>query len=308
MKLKHTNLMAAALAGFVMIATSVPAQEQTDTGVVKARFQVDDGGAVRIGISGKLRMLSQMVPAAACQVASGYDPEYAAGILTNAAAEFEHILDALEFGDPELGVPTAEERRITLAAIQNVREAWVPLHTLVEDTLSGDIANLEEDLAHVLDDSGALLNAAKALVVEEVAEYSNPSQMAQAESFLIDIAGRQRMLIQKMSKDACLVLHRNSEDEGREDLVKSMATFETTLAALQTGMPSVGLRPPPNAAIEEGLAGVAADWQAIKPLMDHVVEGADITPEEVEHKFRSLNELMATMNAVVGLYAATVAG
>lgn len=306
MELKSPILMVAAFSGFSMLAGGVVAQDQPGADVVEASFELDDGAAVRIGITGKLRTLSQMIPASACQVASGYDPDYATVVMNEVVAEFDSIINALEFGNDDLGVPTAEERRTTLVAIQNVRDAWKPMQMLVEDVSAG--SDTREQLQHALEDATNLLDAAKALVVKMVAQYSNPSQMAQAESFLIDIAGYQRTLIQMMSKTACLSLLVGPESESRESLVSTMSRFEATLEALQNGMPSVGIRKPPNDAIEAGLIQVAADWREIKPFLEAVARGDALAHDETEGKFRSLNELLATMDNVVGLYAASVTG
>lgn len=306
MKLNPSNLMTAALSGLVMtgfVATANVATAQ-DAVVEEASFNLDDGAAAQINLSGKLRMLSQKVTSAACQVSSGYDVPYATGVLEDSAAEFAAIVDALEFGNPDMGIPYPEERRITLAAIADVRAAWEPVGLLVEHSLDGTTTN--EELDQELEYAGLLLEAAKTLTTVKVAQYSNPAEMAAAESFLIDIAGRQRMLIQRISLTSCLTLHHNSEEESRASLGTAMSTFEATLSALQTGMPSVGIRKPPTAAIAEGLAQVSADYADIRPILQQVLDGQEPDLEVAISKFKSLNELMATMNGVVGMYVATV--
>jgi hypothetical protein len=284
-----------------MISGGVSAQ---DVEVVDATFETQNDGPDRIVLASKLRMLSQLIPSAACQVVSRYDPEYSGEILKAATDDFDHIIDGLEFGDENLGLYTAEERRLTIAAIHDVRDTWLPLHALVDHTMDGSITNEEMNLA--FGESAALLGTTNALVVELVAQYSNPSQMAQAESFLIDLAGRQRMLIQEISKDACLMLHHNSEEESREELISTMSTFEATLDALLNGMASVGVRPPPTPQIADGLAKVVADYGEVRPMLQLLIDGNEISDDVASTKFRSLNDLMGTMNEVVGLYAAAV--
>ena len=123
MKSKLRPLLTASMLGLVMATTGVSAnQDKADAG------KKDDGAAAHINLSGKLRMLSQKVPAAACQAASGIGKEYAVGVLKDATGEFDAIIDALEFGNPDLGMPHPEERALTLDAIGKVRAAWKPLH------------------------------------------------------------------------------------------------------------------------------------------------------------------------------------
>jgi len=234
----------------------------------------------------------------------GYDVEYASSILQQAVTEFETIVDALEFGDPALGIPHAEERRITLAALADVRTEWAPLKILVDHALAGQAT--EDELSQELEVSSRLLSATKVLGTQEIAEYSNPTAMAAAESFLIDIAGRQRLLIQMMVLDSCLALYQDTDEESLAALATSMSTFETTLGALQNGLPSVGIRRPPTAAIGEGLVQVASEFEEIRPFLEQTLAGELPDFEAATEQFRSLNEMMETMSSVVELYVAAV--
>lgn len=299
MNSKMRPLLTATLLGLVMATTGATAN-QDNAGAGKK----DDGAAAHINLAGKLRMLSQKVPAAACQAAGGIGTEYAMGVLKDATAEVDTIIDALEFGNPDLGMPNPEERRLTLAAIGKVRAAWVPLHKVADHVLDGSALNEEIDL--VQGESIDLLEAAKALVVEEVGQYSNPSEMAAAESFLIDVAGRQRMLIQMMSKTACLTLTHHSGEAASKSLESTMAIFEATLGALQNGMESVGIRKPPTDEIAAGLVEVTVQWSALKPFLTDILGGTEVDTETAATQFRALNVMMGQMNKVVGMYTNAV--
>lgn len=302
MKSRLRPLLTASVLGLVMATTGAPTATSANQG--EAGSSKDADAAAHINLSGKLRMLSQRVPAAACQATAGIGTEYAKDVLKAATIEFGTIIDALEFGNDELSITHAEERRLTLAAIGKVREAWVPLHKLSDATLAGTVS--EEQISNSQANSLVLLEAAKSLVVEEVGEYSNPAEMAAAESFLIDVAGRQRMLIQMISKTACLTMTHHDGEAASKSLESTMTIFEATLGALQNGMPSVGIRKPPTAEIESGLAEVAVQWSTLKPFLTEVLGGAEIDTDTAAPKFRALNEMMAQMNKVVGLYASSV--
>ena len=300
MKSKMRPLLTASALGLVMATTGAFANQGNDT----ADQKDDAGAAAHINLSGKLRMLSQKVPAAACQAGGGIGKDYAMEVLKGATAEFDKIVNALEFGDAELGMPYPEERRLTLGAIADVRAAWVPLHKLSDAVLDGSVSDNQFEVAQ--DQSLALLGAAKKLVVEEVGEYSNPAEMQAAESFLIDIAGRQRMLIQMMSKTACLTMTDHSVESASKSLGATMNTFEATLTALIGGMPSVGIRRPPTNEISVGLKEVEAQWIALKPFLTEVLAGAKFDTDTAADKFRAMNEMMGQMNKVVGMYSDAV--
>lgn len=299
MKRKISTLLAATVMGGAMMAGPVFAQ---DTGPL-VHSDETDGGPTRINLASRLRMLSQMVPAAACQEKAGYDVEYAHGILESATQEFDTIIDALEFGNPEIGVPTAEERPLTLAEIEAVRVAWKPLHDLADETMAGEVS--DEHMSLAMEESMVLLDAAKALVDDMVTEYTNPADMLHAESFVIDMAGRQRMLIQMISKDACLYMN-GFDDEAREQMLTTMETHAATLDALRNGMESVGIRRPPTQEIAEALAQVSDEWDSLQPFLTNVSEGNPVEDGDAAASFRLLNQMMEEMSAVVDMYTAAV--
>lgn len=296
------NSASVALLGLAAAVAAAPALAQQTAQPVA--FEAEDAGANQVNFSGKLRMLSQRIPAHACQAYEGFDTEHALEVLNGATAEFDRIIHALEFGDVDMGLPLAENRRLTLAAIDEVKAAWAPMHELADATAAGTVTGEQIDQAR--EQSTALLKAAQALVVEKVAQYSNPADMAQAESFLIDIAGRQRSLIQMISKDACLAMTGHTGAEGLEELESTMATFEATLGALQTGMESVGIRKPPTPQIAAALAEIAGEWKLIRPTLAKVMAQDIVAHEEGEAMFKELNVMLANMNTVVGMYAAAV--
>ena len=76
----------------------------------------EENAEERINYSGKLRMLSQRIPSAACHLSRGIDVEGARALLRAAPAEFEQILTALEFGgDTELNIKHPETRRKSIS-------------------------------------------------------------------------------------------------------------------------------------------------------------------------------------------------
>ena len=93
----------------------------------KADLLEEFGGSERINFAGKLRMLSQRIPAAACNLNAGVSADNSAKILTAASAEFDKIMHALEHGDPSLNINGKERRGKTRAAIADVHVQWDPM-------------------------------------------------------------------------------------------------------------------------------------------------------------------------------------
>lgn len=267
----------------------------------QAQMIEDVGGTDRINYSGKLRMLSQRIPAAACNLQAGVLPQKSAKILAATSAEFNKIINALEYGDPSLNIKGTESRRKTLAAIKDVKAEWEPFGAAANMIIDeGVTSSLSEQL---IEQSGGLLSAAKILVSELSGQYSDPAAIIQSDAIRIDIAGRQRMLSQKISKDLCSVLSGVNVDAAMESLGKTIATFDVSLMALRDGMPSAGIKASTNAEIVAGLDLVAQHWVKLQPHFEAVKATGSLDPELRASVFEQLNVLLVDMNKVVGMYA-----
>jgi hypothetical protein len=268
--------------------------------VVQVALVEEAGASERIDYSGKLRMLSQRIPAAACNVAAEIATEQAVGLLDGATKEFDKIVNALEFGDPDLSIIGEEKRRKTIARIHDLREVWLPVKAAAEAMVAGDHGAAHVDL--IIAQNMGVLDAAQLLVSELVGEYSNPAAMLQADSMLIDISGRQRMLSQKISKESCMIWSGRGTADTTAALAGTMDMFEVSLMALRNGMAEAGIKNPPNADIEAGLDVVIGEWAVLMPVLEGLKAGQ--IPDEATRAatFAGLNTLMTDMNKVVGMY------
>ena len=299
MKSQKLNLAFAAATALVAFAGTAVADE---TKPIRAAFVEDIGAQERINFSGKLRMLSQRIPSAACHLAKGIDTEGASQLLKGATAEFEKILTGLEFGDADLKIVGEESKRKTLSQIHDLRSKWEPMKAAAEAMIAGESSKANLDL--ILSENMVVLGSAKVLVSDLVAQYSDPASMLQSQSMVIDISGRQRMLTQKMSKESCMIAAGFGTGETVGQLQGTMAMFETSLVALMHGMPDAGIMPPPNGEISSGLNTVYYKWNEIKPTLEAVVAGTKVDEGMETAKFQNLNTAMANMNKVVGMYTA----
>lgn len=273
----------------------------TEAQIIKAKLIEDMGGTDRINLSGKLRMLSQRIPAAACNLNAGIMPEQSAKILAATASEFGKIIKGLEFGDPSLGIIGEESRRKTLAAIAEVKINWEPVGAAADLILDeGSTGSLTQQLA---DQNGPLLAAAKILVSELTGQYSDPAALLQADAIRIDIAGRQRMLSQRISKDACMMLSGINAEASQESLTKAVSMFDISLTALMEGMPAAGIKASTEPQIVDGLAVVKEHWVKLQPALAALSAGGTLDAKARAAVFEELNVLLVDMNKVVGMYA-----
>jgi hypothetical protein len=293
-------LAIAAAVGLTAMSGTSFAQEAR---IIQIAIPANDSVEDRIALSGKLRMLSQRIPSAACHLVSGVDPEGSVKLLSGSITEFERILDGLEFGDSDLNINSAETRRMTVTMIHETREVWKSFKVAVDAVLQGN--NTKENLQIVLDQNLAVLGSAQSLVSELVEQYSNSPNAVQAELFLVDIAGRQRMLTQKMSKESCMLASDTGTADTLNDLQSTMQVFESSLDALRFGLPELGIRKPPTDEISVGLNEILDQWTTVKPILDAILTGSNLNSDAQIQKFHGLNEIMTKMDQVVQMYIET---
>lgn len=277
-------------------AISIPPEDP----IQLTQFLEDIGASERINLSGKLRMLSQRIPAAACTYHAGIAAEQSNAVLHAAKVEFDTIIAALEFGDETLNIIGEEQRRKTLAAIANLHAKYDPLHAAFDDIEA--TGGTDEEVLELAEHNMEVLDAAKLLVSEISGQYADPTALLQSDALTIDIAGRQRMLTQKISKEVCLIMSGIYADASLETLGGTVSMFETSLNALIFGMDGAGISPAPTEEILTGLEIVQADWAEISDYVETVSAGGSVDEATRAMIFTGLNKTMADMNAVVGMY------
>ena len=116
---------------------------------------------------------------------------------------------------------------------------------------------------------------------------------------VINLAGKQRMLTQKMSKEALLVAKGIDAEANKANLQGTVTLFDKTLKGLVNGDADLGLPKTEDKAILAQLAKVQELWDAYKPI----VANAD-TSDAALKKAAELNlPLLKEMNKAVGMYA-----
>lgn len=259
------------------------------------------GAAERLDAADRLRTLTQEVASAGCHLFNGISEAESRKLLEETKLEIIRILNALEFGDPDMGIIGEEHRRKTIADIHKVRDLWGPMEKAVYTLL--DTPGDQTAIKVVKSGSDTLYEVASHLFSELSGEYANPFELTQLDALLIDIAGRQSMLTQRIAKEACEIWTGNRSDERMAALTKSVDTFQLGITALHDGMPALGIIPAPTEAIKLGLEEVVADWDKVREDLDAVIAG-DPTDEIKVDLYTRLNAKMYKMDAIVHLYTA----
>ncbi|MEM8752644.1 MAG: type IV pili methyl-accepting chemotaxis transducer N-terminal domain-containing protein [Pseudomonadota bacterium] len=258
-------------------------------------------GKRRVNLAGRQRMLTQRMTKATCFVALGVERDHHRKMLQTARDDFDRALQALRFGDEGLGVYGEESAARVLRGLGKVEKGWSDFDRNVSSALAkGEVGeDVEERLYSTnlpllkdMNDTVSMIDQA----------HADPNDMLLASAVAINIAGRQRMLTQKMAKELCQIQRGWRTEETRKALETTMALFEGSHAALRDGMPAAGVVPPPTEGIAASLKELEALWLTIRPTVAKAMNGDAIDDEELSVFAFSIDRLLRDMHAIVGLY------
>ncbi len=115
------------------------------------------------------------------------------------------------------------------------------------------------------------------------------------------LSGKQRMLTQKMTKEALLIVKGINANENRENLKASVALFEKTLIGLQKGDETLELEKTSEKKILQQLDEVTKLWNKFKPVIDSIFKGKKDKKTLTSLADQNL-PLLSAMNKAVGMY------
>ncbi len=118
----------------------------------------------------------------------------------------------------------------------------------------------------------------------------------------INLAGKQRMLTQKMTKELLLIANGIDADANKASLQKTAGLFERTLKGLFDGDAELGLPGTKDAAIRGQLETVQKLWADYKPVLDKV----DTSDAGLAKAVKLNIPLLKEMNKAVKMYEKSV--
>ncbi len=252
--------------------------------------QLKSDGKV-INTAGRQRMLTQKMTKEVVALLEGRAEK--AEVLSTVEL-FDRSLKALISGDPEEGIPPAAEPEI-VAQLGKVRDMW--------DGFKGNI----EGLVEVNDERNKAYNyimSRNTALLELMNEAVGAMERHGLDPRTINLAGRQRMLTQKMAKEA-LALERGAVKAG--DFLATVALFDKTLKGLISGDAELGLKPVRNRAVLSSLRKVTEEWEPFMANTEALVEVTKRGARHSDYIMATNVPLLKEMNTAVGLYEASSA-
>jgi len=269
----------------VLLSIGATADEPKKATKIEVTQTKQQSGAV-INLAGKQRMLTQKMSKEALFMAKGVDAKES---LTKTANLFDKTLKGLVAGDADLKLPKTEDKDI-LAQLETVTKLWTPFKENIDKVIAGksDKATLEaiakENLPLLKEMNKAVGMYAKA----------SGSKLDPEKAKTINLAGKQRMLTQKMTKELLLVANGIDADANKANAKKTGELFESTLKDLTDNCK--------NDDIKKQLGVVAGLWKDYKTI----IEKADVGEASLK-KAEELNiPLLKEMNKAVKLYESSI--
>lgn len=299
-----THFVTLALTLFVSAAQAEAAAVSFDSNAERlgqpAQFTADVGAADRISAADRLRTLSQEIAAETCFLHNGILPEQNLSALAGSIAEFDDILNALLHHDPDRHIIGDEKDTGIIREIQSVMLQWEPLQAAAEQVLADPANQTATQLIYA--QSEPFLETTSHLLSELEAQYSHPTQVLMSDVLLIEFAGRQAMLTQKIAYDTCLVWSGFGGQDQIEELEQICAEFDLIANALHDGMDAVGIQPAPTAEIRMALEEVVLDWDEVLVHIEHVADGGAAGRDNIRWIDEVMTKKMHRMEDIVQMY------
>lgn len=256
-----------------------------------------------LNLSGKQRMLSQKMSKEAMLVALEIDKAANLESLSKTVRLFDSTLTGLRRGDKNLGLPKTSAKRI-LRQLDRVDGVWADFKPVMDAVIGTGVAE-SEHVALIAKKSGPLLKQMnKAVGLYEKDARKGGMKGNSDLAVTINLAGKQRMLTQKMSKEYFLIAYGHDVENNMLSLLETYSLFDRTLKGLLEGDEVLGLPATKDSEIRAQLKVVEKMWNELKPIFDQAaIRGRSaITPFNLKLVAQKNVPLLKAMNKAVGMY------
>ena len=247
----------------------------------------------RVNLSGKQRMLTQRMSKLALLSSLNIDRANNTKILVADAKLYNKTLNGFIKGDKDLGLEPCTDKSI-LEQIAVVQKKWKPfLAAIIKIAKNQDSDG--KGLEYIITHNEDLLKESNELVTRCVAASPTKNFLEKAMLNVINIAGRQRMLTQKMTKEKLLI--ETKKLPLQKKLQKTIELFDTSLQKLIKGDAEHAIVKPTEKSIKAQLDKVAQIWAKLKPLY----QKEKLSKEELITIIKENPTLLSEMNKMVNM-------
>ncbi len=249
--------------------------------------------AITINLAGRQRMLTQKMSKEILFIAKGFEAGKYRNTLKKTADLFDSTLDGLINGNKRLKATNNKEIQ---AQLRKVKTLWKSFYSIIETVVEGGKPDVEK-IARLNMPLLKNMNTAVQMYTKEAKQVTG-----KAAGKVINLAGKQRMLTQKMSKEMLLAALGYDTANSVAELKKTADLFDKTLKGLRNGDKELGLPATSAAGIVVQLDEVASIWRDFKAVVEKVTAAGAADDGDIK-KMSELNiPLLKSMNKAVMMY------
>jgi|GEM_PF-244449 hypothetical protein len=247
-----------------------------------------------VNLSGKQRMLTQKLTKLTIECVLHINNNASCEKINSSVKEYERAIVTFVKGNKNRGLPPTEDKK-ALLQIKKIISLWKPFAISLKK-IAQTQGKDKNALVNILKSEQKLLKESDKLVKIYESGDSDQDYLQKARLHIVNIAGRERMLTQKMTKEKLLWLKLSSQKQ-KEKMQETMKLFEESLNSLLHGNKKKNLPKATNPKIVAQLKKVEEIWQKIKPL--YLKE--KLSKEELELLVKVNPILLKEMNKAVDL-------
>lgn len=254
--------------------------------------------ARKINLSGRQRMLIQRAGKFVCLAHLSPEPQPLLAAAEKAQELHQRTEVGLRDGDTELGLEP-ETNALVLKVLAQARHAFQPYGEVIRDAINSN-AITPSHLEKIADLNGPALSAMDS-AVNVIERIYKSEELSERLAMLINIAGRQRMFIQKMVLHLCLYRSTQSA-ESRQEFFRTMNRFSVSLNILRRVTPAA-LPDKKHEPLISALTEVQKNWDALRAYMSRATRPTrGQSSEDLLDVDKRAEDLLTRINEIVLLY------
>ncbi len=252
--------------------------------------------AATINVAGRQRMLSQKMMKELILVKLNIAPEENKKLLLATIELFETSLRDLQNGAPDKFI-MAPPSGFLDNSLREFSTTWGKFYTELSRSLKGEIVQMA-----TLNDLNILVLENMNKIVEFYVEKARSEGIKSIGGQVVNIAGRQRMLTQKVSKALFLKALGADDGQARLELKQAKTLFSLSHTALMEGNTILGVPKTTDAEIVAKLKQVDEMWNTYSQLITECFAASKITTEQITRAADLNPQILKAMNEAVTLF------
>ncbi|AWB66701.1 hypothetical protein C2869_09775 [Saccharobesus litoralis] len=220
-----------------------------------------------VDIAGRQRMLTQKMTKEALLV--GLQPNTASYVQALVASQtlFHSSLQALKSGDSRQNIPKPSSKE--LRQIGEIERLWQPFSSVIDEIAQAKFASYSA-IEQLISTNDSLLKESNKLV--QIMASTVEDEQDEAKVNRVNLAGRQRMLSQRLAKQALSVCYHVDFFQNKNTATQTTSTFDLVLNGLINGSELLELEESTTSDEEDKLDEVYRYWSdylaVINPVLD----------------------------------------